>query len=220
MERLNAEAAPLHIWLRTQANAPAQRPWFRDTGIGGERAGRVGPGRCRAVETRCPPLALARDRPLSRPHRRDRPRRRRVADRIRRAPAIPADQSRARWQIAGHQHDALRGVDLQFGRCRPGPHPHTQRQPHDPLRERRLYDDRGRALHGGARRSDPDAERHLARPRQRWRRSGRMDRRARLPADGVSRLRLARRGLSGRDGRQCPRPGGHPKGWLFASSLR
>ena len=25
MERLNAEAAPLHIWLRTQANAPAQR---------------------------------------------------------------------------------------------------------------------------------------------------------------------------------------------------
>ncbi len=33
MERLNAEAAPLHIWLRTQANAPAQRPWFRETGL-------------------------------------------------------------------------------------------------------------------------------------------------------------------------------------------
>src|SRR5271165_3242 len=33
MERLNAEAAPLNIWLRTQANAPAQRLWFRDAGL-------------------------------------------------------------------------------------------------------------------------------------------------------------------------------------------
>ena len=45
MERLNAEAGGLHIWLRTQANAPAQRPWFRETGlqaIGGTAGGRVG----------------------------------------------------------------------------------------------------------------------------------------------------------------------------------
>ena len=28
MEALNAEAGKLNIWLRTQANAPAQRPWF------------------------------------------------------------------------------------------------------------------------------------------------------------------------------------------------
>lgn len=27
MERLNEEAAPLHIWLRTRANQPLQRPW-------------------------------------------------------------------------------------------------------------------------------------------------------------------------------------------------
>ena len=33
MEALNAEAAPLHIWLRTQANAPAQRPWFKETAL-------------------------------------------------------------------------------------------------------------------------------------------------------------------------------------------
>ena len=33
MERLNTEAGGLHIWLRTQANAPAQRPWFRETGL-------------------------------------------------------------------------------------------------------------------------------------------------------------------------------------------
>ena len=43
MEALNAEAAPLSIWLRTQANAPAQRPWFRDTGI--EAAGQLAGGR-------------------------------------------------------------------------------------------------------------------------------------------------------------------------------
>ena len=27
MERLNDEATPLHIWLRTRANQPLQRPW-------------------------------------------------------------------------------------------------------------------------------------------------------------------------------------------------
>jgi hypothetical protein len=47
MEQLNAEAerSGLHIWLRTQANAPAQRPWVHDGGLepGGELAkGRVG----------------------------------------------------------------------------------------------------------------------------------------------------------------------------------
>ncbi len=52
MEALNAEAGNLSIWLRTQANAPAQRPWFRDEGLGasGEMAqGRVGAGQMKAV---------------------------------------------------------------------------------------------------------------------------------------------------------------------------
>src|SRR5204862_6738083 len=43
MEQLNADAAGLHIWLRTQANAAAQIPWFRDGGL--EEGGRVAPGR-------------------------------------------------------------------------------------------------------------------------------------------------------------------------------
>jgi gentisate 1,2-dioxygenase len=43
MEALNAEAAPLNIWLRTQANAPSQRPWFRETGL--ETAGKLSGGR-------------------------------------------------------------------------------------------------------------------------------------------------------------------------------
>jgi gentisate 1,2-dioxygenase len=53
MERLNAEAALLHIWLRTQANAPAQRPWFRETGI--EASGEIAAGRVGAAQLK--PLA-------------------------------------------------------------------------------------------------------------------------------------------------------------------
>jgi gentisate 1,2-dioxygenase len=55
MEALNAEAAGLHIWLRTQANAPAQRAWFRDGGlaVGGEVArGRVGANQMKAAPHR------------------------------------------------------------------------------------------------------------------------------------------------------------------------
>lgn len=52
MEALNAEAGKHHIWLRTQANAPAQRPWFRQSDLGATgtvSAGRVGAGQVKAV---------------------------------------------------------------------------------------------------------------------------------------------------------------------------
>jgi gentisate 1,2-dioxygenase len=55
MERLNAEAGGLYIWLRTQANAPAQRPWFRETGLqvsGGLAEGRVGAAQLKPVAHR------------------------------------------------------------------------------------------------------------------------------------------------------------------------
>jgi gentisate 1,2-dioxygenase len=55
MEQLNAEAAPLHIWLRTQPNSPAQRPWFRETGLaasGRIASGRVGAAQLKAVAHR------------------------------------------------------------------------------------------------------------------------------------------------------------------------
>jgi len=55
MERLNAEAGGLHIWLRTQANAPAQRPWFRETGLqasGGLAEGRVGAAQLKPIAHR------------------------------------------------------------------------------------------------------------------------------------------------------------------------
>jgi gentisate 1,2-dioxygenase len=55
MERLNGEAAGLHIWLRTQANAPAQRPWFQDGGIAADgqlAEGRVGANQMKAAAHR------------------------------------------------------------------------------------------------------------------------------------------------------------------------
>src|SRR3954452_11534051 len=32
MEQINTNASKDNIWVRTQMNAPAQRPWFTDTG--------------------------------------------------------------------------------------------------------------------------------------------------------------------------------------------
>ena len=34
MEKLNADAEKLNVWVRTELNAPAQRAWFTD--VGGE----------------------------------------------------------------------------------------------------------------------------------------------------------------------------------------
>jgi gentisate 1,2-dioxygenase len=47
LEELNRETAKLHAWIRTQANAPAQRPWFTDTG-GATGAGELAKGRIAA----------------------------------------------------------------------------------------------------------------------------------------------------------------------------
>ena len=52
MERMNADASALHIWLRTQANAPAQKAWFKETALdtAGQKAqGRVGGAQMKAV---------------------------------------------------------------------------------------------------------------------------------------------------------------------------
>jgi len=47
MEQLNSDAAKSFVWVRTQMNAPAQRPWFTDTG-GASGAGQMASGRVAA----------------------------------------------------------------------------------------------------------------------------------------------------------------------------
>jgi len=54
MEELNADASKSHIWVRTQMNAPAQRPWFTDTG-GASGAGVMASGRVAANQLKCQP---------------------------------------------------------------------------------------------------------------------------------------------------------------------
>ena len=53
MEGLNAEAAKLNFWLRTEMNQPAQRPWFTDTSGTGAgtllKSGRVSANQSKAV---------------------------------------------------------------------------------------------------------------------------------------------------------------------------
>jgi gentisate 1,2-dioxygenase len=53
MEALNVEASHLHIWLRTQANAPAQRPWFRETELAA--SGALAQGRVAAAQLKARP---------------------------------------------------------------------------------------------------------------------------------------------------------------------
>jgi len=54
MEQLNADAGKSHVWVRTQMNAPAQRPWFADTG-GKVGAGEMASGRVAANQLKTLP---------------------------------------------------------------------------------------------------------------------------------------------------------------------
>ena len=53
MEAINVDAAKHHVWVRTQANAPAQRPWFSATG--GEGSGQLASGRVAANQMKTIP---------------------------------------------------------------------------------------------------------------------------------------------------------------------
>ena len=53
MEEINQDAGKHNIWVRTQANAPAQRPWFSETG--GEGSGQLASGRVAANQMKTLP---------------------------------------------------------------------------------------------------------------------------------------------------------------------
>jgi len=53
MEAINADAAKYNVWVRTQANAPAQRPWFSETG--GDGTGQLASGRVAAGQMKTLP---------------------------------------------------------------------------------------------------------------------------------------------------------------------
>ncbi|MGH8733455.1 MAG: cupin domain-containing protein, partial [Burkholderiales bacterium] len=53
MEAINAEAGKHNVWVRTQANAPAQRPWFSQTS--GEGSGQIASGRVAVAQMKTAP---------------------------------------------------------------------------------------------------------------------------------------------------------------------
>jgi len=53
MEAINVDAAKHNVWVRTQANAPAQRPWFSATS--GEGSGQLASGRVAANQMKTLP---------------------------------------------------------------------------------------------------------------------------------------------------------------------
>jgi len=53
MEDINAEAGKHNVWVRTQANAPAQRPWFSQTDGGG--SGELASGRVAVAQLKTSP---------------------------------------------------------------------------------------------------------------------------------------------------------------------
>src|SRR5262245_51391337 len=53
MEEINSEAGKHNVWVRTQANAPAQRPWFSETS--GEGSGQVASGRVAVAQLKTQP---------------------------------------------------------------------------------------------------------------------------------------------------------------------
>src|SRR3954453_8308686 len=54
MEQINTDAGKDNIWVRTQMNSPAQRPWFTDTG-GQSGAGSLATGRVAANQLKAAP---------------------------------------------------------------------------------------------------------------------------------------------------------------------
>ena len=170
MEGLNAEAEGLHIWLRTQANAPSQRSWFQGGGLeaGGQiAAGRVGANQMKAAAHRWRWSEIS-------------PYLTRIAD-IARNAAQNADLSPI--EFADRQQFLLvnpgLGGRIQVAstiRCavsiyNPGDvapvHMHTPNASRTILSENGGYTTiEGERCEASAGRPDPHPERHLARPRQ------------------------------------------------------
>ena len=60
MEAINTDAGKHNVWVRTQANAPAQKPWFSETS--GEGSGQLASGRVAVNQMKTVPLYVEVER--------------------------------------------------------------------------------------------------------------------------------------------------------------
>ncbi len=192
MESLNAEAGKFNIWLRTQANAPAQRPWFRDTGI--QASGTVAAGRVGANQIKTAPHRW-RWREIG-------PWPDRIAE-IARNSDVPPIEFADRQQFLltnpglGGRLQVTNTIRCAISIYNPGDvapvHIHTPNASRT-IPCRKYY---AKTVVEGerccARRLHPHAPRHSGIHGNDGAISGGVDRRARFSADGIPRLRLARR---------------------------
>ena len=205
MEAINAEAGKHNVWVRTQANAPAQRPWFSQTS--GEGSGQLASGRVAVAQMKTAPH-MWRWKEYS-------PYLHQISEIASKADVSPIE-------FADRQSILLLNPGLNGRlqvtntiRCAISIYNPGDVAPvhlHSPNASRTILSDKGGYTVVEGERCTADRgdliltpERHLARPRQRFQRAGDLDRHAGLAADGVPGRRLGRSRHAGRAGqRQCP----------------
>src|ERR1700683_102326 len=155
MEAINTDAGKHNVWVRTQANAPAQRPWFSETS--GEGSGQVATGRVAGAQIKHLPHMLKWNE---------------YNGYLKQISEIAAKADVSPIEFADRQSILLLNPGLNGRLQVTNPSRRASSEPRDPAQKRRLHRRRGRARHGELRRPHPDPERHLARPRQQFRGAG------------------------------------------------
>ena len=219
MERLNDEAKGLHIWLRTEANAPAQRPWFRDGAL--DEGGRLASGRVAAGQLKALPHLW---------------RWREIGPYLDRIAAIAKDADVPPIAFADRQQFLLTnpglGGRLQVSstiRCalsiyNPGDIAPVHR--HTPNASRTILSAKGGYTTIEGERCVAERGDLIFTPTGTWHDHGNADAEPVIWADildwpllGISRLQLARRRVPGPARRQRARPGRAAEARLFAAAL-
>ena len=200
MEAINADAGKHNVWVRTQANAPAQRPWFSETG--GEGSGQLASGRVAANQMKTLPH-IWRWKEFS-------PYLHRISEIARKADVSPIE-------FADRQSILLLNPGLNGRlqvtntiRCAISIYNPGDVAPvhlHSPNASRTILSDKGGYTNVEGERCSAARGDLILTPNGTWHdhgnddeRAGDLDRHAGLAADGVPRLRLGRPGHAGRPG--------------------
>ncbi len=219
MEELNSDTAKLHAWIRTQANSPAQRPWFADTS---DSPGQLGSGRVAVNQLKMLPHRW-RWREIS-------PYLFKIAEIAHNAEVKPIETTDRQGILLtnpglGGRLQITNSIRCSVAIYNPGDI--APAHIHSPNASRTILSEKGgytnvEGERCECRRGDIvlNSERHLARSRQFRFRADDLDRYAGLAADRVSGLRLGGSGLFRRDTNQLEIAARNPQRWAFDPNVR